>query len=148
MCATISANQSAPLHEPRNLLRNPLLLGVLCLWLAACGGPAAPGEQSARYPEKRRPEPARSASDDQVLGAHGQDPGATLDNSATPERLAPGWAIEGGKLVRHPEVEPDSHGTISSEACPKPPGAGGTAATPPAGAPARKRGNPCPPPNR
>jgi len=68
--------------------------GARVLWLAlaaalglACaGGGAAPSD---RYPEKKRPEPARSASDDEVLGAHRQDPADTLEGSLTNEHAAP-----------------------------------------------------------
>jgi hypothetical protein len=60
-----------------------------------CGGGAAPpaGEPS-RYPEKKRPEPARSASDGEVLGANRQDPEDTLEASPTNEHPAAGWDHE------------------------------------------------------
>lgn len=59
----------------------------LALGLVACAGGAA--GTSDRYPEKKRPEPARSASDDEVLGASEQSPSDTLEGSLTNEHAAP-----------------------------------------------------------
>jgi hypothetical protein len=55
--------------------------------LCACTG--AHRVASDRYPEKKRPEAPRSASDDEVLGAQEQDPADTLDASLTNEHPAP-----------------------------------------------------------
>jgi hypothetical protein len=60
---------------------------ALGLVLSACAG--ANTATSERYPEKKRPEAPRSASDDKVLGAQEQDPADTLDASLTNEHPAP-----------------------------------------------------------
>ena len=62
---------------------------VATLALAACGGATVTGTNE-RYPEKKRPEALRSASDGEVLGAHQQDPADTLDASLTNEHPAAG----------------------------------------------------------
>jgi hypothetical protein len=59
----------------------------LALGLAACAGAGAAA--SDRYPEQKRPEPARSASDGEVLGASKQSPADTLEGSLTNEHPAP-----------------------------------------------------------
>jgi hypothetical protein len=59
----------------------------------ACAG-ADSGGESSRYPEKKRPEPARSASDGEILGANRQAPEDTLEASVTNEHGAAGWAHE------------------------------------------------------
>jgi hypothetical protein len=59
----------------------------------ACAGAGSAGE-SSRYPEKKRPEPARSASDGEILGANRQAPEDTLEASVTNEHGAAGWAHE------------------------------------------------------
>ncbi len=70
-------------------IRVPRFAAVAGAWVAGfalaasaagCGGAA--GASSERYPENR-PEPARSASDGEVLGAHEQSPEDTLDASLT-----------------------------------------------------------------
>lgn len=53
--------------------------------LIACGAAAT----SERYPERKRPDAPRSASDDEVLGASRQDPADTLEGSLTTEHAAP-----------------------------------------------------------
>ena len=53
--------------------------------LLACGAAAT----SDRYPERKRPDAPRSASDDEVLGASRQDPADTLEGSLTTEHAAP-----------------------------------------------------------
>jgi hypothetical protein len=58
-----------------------------------CAGTDSAGE-SSRYPEKKRPEPARSASDGEILGANRQAPDDTLEASVTNEHGAAGWAEE------------------------------------------------------
>jgi hypothetical protein len=66
----------------------------ICVALAqACAGADSAGE-SSRYPEKKRPEPARSASDGEILGANQQAPEDTLEASVTNEHGAAGWAHE------------------------------------------------------
>lgn len=59
----------------------------LALALAGCAGGASGTNE--RYPEKRRPEAPRSASDGEVLGASRQDPADTLEGSLTNEHSAP-----------------------------------------------------------
>jgi hypothetical protein len=63
------------------------LAAVFAVALSACAGASA--GTSERYPEKKRPEPPRSASDGKVLGAQEQDPADTLDASLTNEHGAP-----------------------------------------------------------
>ena len=56
----------------------------------ACAGSAATGNAPGeRYPEKKRPEPLRSASDGEVMGAQRQSPADTLEGSLTNEHPAP-----------------------------------------------------------
>lgn len=121
--------------------------------LTACSAPPSGGEEP-RYPEKRRPEPLRSASDGEVMGANRQSPEDTLEGSPTNEHPAPGWTVEDGKLA--PDREKKG-GTAPS--APAPPAA--PAAPPPepedcladpkakgeATSPARpgKKKQPCPP---
>ncbi len=77
--------------EWRGLLVN--VLGSSAALLAAClvtAGCAGAGEgMSDRYPEKKRPDAPRSASDGEVLGAQRQDPADTLDGSLTTAHGAP-----------------------------------------------------------
>jgi hypothetical protein len=83
----------------------PLLPGLLSLslaWGAGCAGGSGAGAES-RYPEKRRPPPARSASDGEVLGANRQAPEDTLEALPTNQHPAKGWVVEDGELV--PERE-------------------------------------------
>jgi hypothetical protein len=65
-----------------------LSLALLLAWGNACAGGGAGA--SERYPEKKRPEAPRSASDGEVLGAGQQDPADTLEGSLTNEHAAPG----------------------------------------------------------
>jgi hypothetical protein len=68
--------------------RRAIALGAaFAVALAACAGAAA--GTNDRYPEEKRPEAPRSASDGEVLGAQGQDPADTLDASLTNEHSAP-----------------------------------------------------------
>jgi hypothetical protein len=67
--------------------RQALGLAVLLAWCSACAGGGAGA--SERYPEKKRPEALRSASDGEVLGAGQQDPADTLEGSLTNEHAAP-----------------------------------------------------------
>jgi hypothetical protein len=62
------------------------LLVVAAFAITSCAG-AAP-TTNERYPENKRPEAPRSASDDEVMGAHEQDPADTLDASLTNEHAA------------------------------------------------------------
>lgn len=90
------------------LRRAQFALTAACVsWLSVSCAASAPNARErpadSRYPEKKRPEPARSASDGEVLGAHGQSPEDTLQGSPTNEHPAPGWKLEDGKLVPDPE---------------------------------------------
>lgn len=76
---------------------------VLVLLLPSCAGGAGSEGESARYPEKKRPEPLRSASDGEVMGADGVSPDDRLEGSATPEHPGAGWVVQDGKLM--PEAE-------------------------------------------
>jgi hypothetical protein len=64
----------------------PLLAASLVL--GGCAGAATGTDE--RYPEKKRPDAPRSASDDEVLGAQRQDPADTLAGSLTTGHAAPG----------------------------------------------------------
>jgi hypothetical protein len=55
--------------------------------MAGCAG-AAP-QEAERYPEKKRPEALRSASDGEVMGANQQSPEDTLEGSMTTGHAAP-----------------------------------------------------------
>ena len=98
--------------EPRvpGPLRSSAAQGMRAAWicvalaLAACGASSGKNEEP-RYPEKRRPPPARSASDGEVLGAHGQSPEDTLEGSPTNLHPAPGWEGEKGAMERAKEKE-------------------------------------------
>jgi hypothetical protein len=59
---------------------------VAVLAITACAGTVPATNE--RYPEKKRPEALRAAGDDEVLGAHDQDPADTLDASLTNEHPA------------------------------------------------------------
>jgi hypothetical protein len=96
--------------QRRNVTRSHvgLLLGQcfgLALGLVACAGGAA--GTSDRYPEKKRPEPAQSASDGEVLGASKQSPSDTLEGSLTNEHAAPGspHAEEPSNVAAHERLE-------------------------------------------
>jgi len=69
------------------LPRLPLLVALVGLSIACAGGGAGMND---RYPEKKRPDAPRSASDDEVLGAQRQDPADTLEGSLTNEHAAAG----------------------------------------------------------
>lgn len=65
--------------------------GALLVGLAAVAplaGCAAGGGTSERYPEKKRPEPLRSASDGQIMGADQISPEDRLEVSPTNEHAA------------------------------------------------------------
>ena len=66
-------------------------LGAVAVSAQGCAGAPKTWDESSRYPEKKRPEPARSASDGEILGAHKQDPADTLEASPTNEHPAVGW---------------------------------------------------------
>lgn len=80
------------------MTRRPVPLMILAVAVLACGSVSPPSEGS-RYPDKRRPEPARSASDGEVLGANRQAPEDTLEGSATTAHPGPGWEMENGVPV-------------------------------------------------
>lgn len=75
--------------------------------LAGCAG-AAP-QETQRYPEKKRPEPLRSASDGEVMGANQQAPEDTLEGSLTTGHAAPkgprAEAEEAHERLEHEECE-------------------------------------------
>jgi hypothetical protein len=73
-----------------------LALGGVAVGTQACASAPGAWNESSRYPEKKRPEPARSASDGEVLGANKQDPADTLEASPTNEHPATGWGEEPG----------------------------------------------------
>ena len=90
--------------------------------LAGCAG-AAP-QESERYPEKKRPEPLRSASDGEVMGANQQSPEDTLEGSLTTGHAAPkgprAEAEEAHQRLEHEECEeanqkpvPNADGTVA-----------------------------------
>jgi hypothetical protein len=127
--------------------------------LAGCSAPASHGEEP-RYPEKKRPEPLRSASDGEVMGANRQSPEDTLEGSPTNEHPAPGWAVEEGKLVPDREKKGGAPPPAAAPANTAPPAASPAVAPPepedcvkaPAGkgdttpsATAGKKKQPCPP---
>ena len=65
--------------------------GVFCATLLASAALLACGAAATndRFPERKRPDAPRSASDDEVLGASRQDPADTLEGSLTTEHAAP-----------------------------------------------------------
>jgi hypothetical protein len=75
--------------------------------LTGCAG-AAP-QETERYPEKKRPEPLRSASDGEVMGANQQSPEDTLEGSLTTGHGAPkgphAEAEEAHQRLEHEECE-------------------------------------------
>lgn len=89
------------------------LLVTACAALIQACSPAASG---SRYPEKKRPEPARSASDGEILGAQRQSPEDTLEGSLTNEHAAPNprdeQDAEKKSLEPEPCVEPRADGTL------------------------------------
>src|SRR5262245_39050878 len=93
--------------------------------LGACAG-AAP-QEAERYPEKKRPEPLRSASDGEVMGANEQSPEDTLEGSLTTGHAAPkgprAEAEEAHQRLDHEECEEENQK-------PPEPSADGTAAAP------------------
>jgi hypothetical protein len=101
--------------------------------LAACGGGAA---ESGRYPEQKRPDAPRSASDGEVLGASQQNPADTLEASLTNQH--------GAAHSPHAEEPADAaHERLEYERCleqNKPGAATPGAATPGAAAPAAAGG--------
>jgi hypothetical protein len=112
------------MRQHRSIARDLTWITILAVALAGCAASATPLEEP-RHPEKKRPEPARSASDGEVLGAHGQSPEDTLEGSPTNEHAAPGWE----------EEEPED--------CAKTPEAKEEAAA--ATTPTAKKKRPCPP---
>jgi hypothetical protein len=96
--------------------------------LAGCSASSSPAEEP-RYPEKRRPEPARSASDGEVLGAHGQSPEDTLEGSPTNEHPAPGWEGEEPQPAPLKDCSKDPEEKVEAAISPDP----------------QKKKRPCPP---
>lgn len=103
------------------------LLVTACagLLLQACAGS---GTLNERYPEKKRPEPARSASDGEILGAQRQSPEDTLEGSLTNEHAAP-----------NPREERDERVPQAEEPCVEPRADGTLPATSPSGVPTTRR---------
>jgi hypothetical protein len=91
--------------------RTWLLVTALAGLVQACS--SSPG-LSERYPEKKRPEPARSASDGEILGAQKQSPEDTLEGSLTNEHAAPNPRDEREEKPPPPEpcVDPNPDGTL------------------------------------
>lgn len=82
-------------------------VAAFLVWVSACAGGAGVSE---RYPEKKRPDAPRSASDGEVLGASQQNPADTLEGSLTNEHAAP----------RSPHAEEPAeraHERLEYEAC-------------------------------
>jgi len=96
----------------RRAARTWLVLTACAGLLQACS--ASPGGTEGRYPEKKRPEPARSASDGEVLGAQKQSPEETLEGSLTNTHAAPNPRDEREEKSPPPEpcVEPNPDGTL------------------------------------
>ena len=92
--------------------RTWLLVTTLAGLMHACS--ASPASSEGRYPEKKRPEPARSASDGEILGAQRQSPEDTLEGSLTNEHGAPNPHEERAEKNPEPEpcVEPRPDGTL------------------------------------
>ena len=79
--------------------------------LPGCG--AASPREAERYPEKKRPEPLRSASDGEVMGANEQSPEDTLEGSPTNLHAAPQ-----GPGAEKPEAE-QARERLAHEECEK-----------------------------
>ena len=96
----------------RRAPRTWLLITVIAGLIQACA--ASPASSEGRYPEKKRPEPARSASDGEILGAQRQSPEDTLEGSLTSEHAAPNPREEREEKTPEPEpcVEPGPDGTL------------------------------------
>lgn len=62
-------------------------------------------ERASPLPSARRPEPARSAGDGEIMGADHQSPSDAIETSLTNEHPGPGWTVEDGKLVRSTELQ-------------------------------------------
>ncbi len=76
------------------------------LLVAALACSPAVGQRGSDVAE---PEALRTAGADYPEGAHRQSAEDTLAGSATPERPAPGWKVENGKLVPDPESRHGGH---------------------------------------
>jgi hypothetical protein len=96
----------------RRAARIWLTVTALAGLIQACS--ASPAGSEGRYPEKKRPEPARSASDGEILGAQKQSPEETLEGSLTNEHAAPNPRDEREEKSAQPEpcVEPRPDGTL------------------------------------
>lgn len=92
------------------------VLGLAAPGLAGCAG-AAP-QETERYPEKKRPEPLRSASDGEVMGANQQAPEDTLEGSLTTGHAAPkgprAEAEEAHQRLEHEECEEANQKPVAS----------------------------------
>jgi hypothetical protein len=138
-----SARRSAGLHVPPALHVLPWMGLLAALALAACAG----GMDTVPESRAQRAEPARSASDGEVLGANRQSPQDTLEGSLTNEHAAP--SHEGPAAEAHQRLDTEecieNDGRIPTEAVDAPgadaPAAGAPAAgaQPAAAQPARRR---------
>jgi len=100
-------------------LRSGTALGLLGVALALAGCTRSTSNEEPRYPEKRRPPALRSASDGEVMGAHGQAPEDTLEGSPTNLHAAHGWEGEKGaaERAREADCDPEAPGaTAATEA--------------------------------
>jgi hypothetical protein len=120
-----------------------LAAGGLML-LAACAGGGSGDGGEGRYAAAKHPEPTRSASDGEVLGANQQAPADTLEGSVTTAHSAPGWTVENGIPVPKSEIQNRSDASDCEPAGAPNPGAteSGSAA---AGGSAKKKKPICPP---
>ena len=82
-----------------------LALGGVAVSVQSCASSPSAWNESSRYPEKKRPEPARSASDGEILGANKQDPADTLEVLPTNQHAAAGWEAEPGTHAAGTDAE-------------------------------------------
>lgn len=108
----------------------PALLAIAAATLvsASCGSsqPASPPKMRSPSHDYRE---APRGGDDQVLGAHEQQPGDWVEGTVTNRHLGPGWELEDGKVVPRPEQRNaggSTEPTISIGASPTPGDAGVT----------------------
>ena len=96
---------------------------LAALGLVGCAG--ASQQETERYPEKKRPEPLRSASDGEVMGANQQSPEDTLEGSLTTGHAAPkgprAEAEEAHQRLEHEECEEANQKPVPSAAVPSAP---------------------------
>jgi hypothetical protein len=96
---------------------------VLAVVAAACASNQAPPKapEYTRSPARDYAEPPRSASDGQVIGAHGQAPADWILVLPTNEHPAAGWETRYGRLQFRRELTRAGHGAqIEPPACDPP----------------------------